>query len=157
MSFPDWVDAQVRAAEASGAFDNLAGKGKPIPGIERRQDEMTWIANWLRRENVEVAGLLPPQLALAKEVEDLPYRLLTERSERDARAVVEELNARISAAHAAPQTGPPLRVKLVDVDAAVAEWRAARAAIAASRSETASMSTPVAPPAPRRRWWSRRR
>ena len=30
--FQSVVDAQIRAAEARGAFDNLPGAGKPIPG-----------------------------------------------------------------------------------------------------------------------------
>lgn len=53
-------------------FDDLAGKDKPIAGIDRPQHELDWVANYLRREDVEVAAVLPPPLALAKEVEDLP-------------------------------------------------------------------------------------
>lgn len=147
MSFPDWVEAQVKAAEAQGAFDNLPGKGKPIRGIEVPQDEMAWIANYLRKENIEITGILPPALALAKEVEDLPARLLTEPSERSARAVVDDLNDRISKAHAAPQVGPPLRVKLVDAEAAIATWRESRAVIAAARPSSPALE----PPAVRRR------
>ena len=30
--FRSAVDAQIRAAEARGAFTNLPGSGKPIPG-----------------------------------------------------------------------------------------------------------------------------
>jgi hypothetical protein len=127
LSFPDWVDLQVRTAEARGAFENLPGKGKPIAGIDRPLDEMAWIAGWLRRENVAVADVLPPSLQLAKEVEDLPVRLQRERTEAGARRVIEDLNARIDAAYAAPAVGPPLRVKLVKVDEALDQWRAARA------------------------------
>src|SRR6476469_9056916 len=48
MSFPDWVEQQIRAAEHEGAFDNLPGKGKPIPGLGAPRDDMAWIANKLR-------------------------------------------------------------------------------------------------------------
>lgn len=128
MSVPDWVEHQIRTAQADGAFDNLPGAGKPIAGIDRPQHELAWVANYLHRENVDIAGILPPGLALAKEVETLPQRLRAEPSETRVRAVVEELNERISRAHAQPQVGPPLRVKLVDVENAVLLWRSIRAA-----------------------------
>ena len=32
-SWESWVEEQIREAQASGSFDNLAGKGQPIPGI----------------------------------------------------------------------------------------------------------------------------
>jgi hypothetical protein len=154
MSFPDWIEHQIRAAEAEGAFDNLPGAGKPIPDIDRPQDELAWVANYLRRESGNVAEVLPPALALAKEVELLPERLRKERTEAGARAVVAELNERISRAHARPQVGPPLRVKLVNIEAAMDRWRQDLAARAAA--------TPVTPPAPvvparRRSWFGRRK
>jgi hypothetical protein len=154
MSFPDWVEHQVRTAEAEGAFDNLPGKGKPIPGVGRPQDEMAWIANYLRRENIEVAALLPPALALAKEVEDLPARLAKERSEARVRDIVVDLNERIDKAHQQPQLVPPMRVRMVDVDGVVAQWSAYRAAVAAAASPV-PVAAPTLP-APRRRWFNRR-
>jgi hypothetical protein len=153
ISFPDWVEHQVRTAEAEGVFENLPGKGKPIPGVGQPQDEMAWIANYLRRENVEVAALLPPALALAKEVEDLPVRLAKARTEAQVRELVEDLNERIDRAHQQPQLVPPMRVRLVDVDDVVDQWTAYRATLAADPP------VPVAAPAlpaPRRRWFSRR-
>lgn len=126
LSFPDWVDLQVRTAESRGAFEDLPGKGKPIKDIDRPQNELAWIANCLRRENVPIADVLPPALALAREVEDLPARLARERTEAGARAVIADLNARIDAAWAAPVVGPPVRVKLVAVEPAIEAWRSAR-------------------------------
>jgi hypothetical protein len=142
-SFPDWVEHQIRTAQADGSFDNLPGKGKPIPGIDEPQHELSWVANYLRREDADVAGLLPPALALAKEVEVLPERLARERSESRVRGIVEDLNERIRAAHRAPQAGPPMRVTMVNVDHAVAQWRAARPAV--------RTDPPAAPPAPAKR------
>lgn len=104
-SFPDWVEHQIRTAQADGSFDDLPGKGKPIPGIDEPQHELSWVANYLRREDADVAGLLPPALALAKEVEVLPERLARERSESRVRGIVEDLNARIRAAHRARRSG----------------------------------------------------
>jgi hypothetical protein len=148
LSFPDWVEQQIRGAENAGAFDNLPGKGKPIPGLGRPRDDMAWIAAKLRSENVDIADVLPPALALAREVERLPARLRTVRAEAHVRELVADLNARIRRAHLAPQVGPPVRVSRVDVEDAVAQWRA-------SRPARAPKPAPVTPPA-RRRWWGRR-
>lgn len=151
VTFPGWVEQQVRQAEAEGAFDALPGKGKPIPDLDRTHDDMAWIANYLRRENVDVADVLPPSLRLAKEADTLDERLREIRSEARARQVIEDLNQRIDEAYARPQlTGPPLRVKKVRVEAALERWRAAQ-----------PPAVPPAPPpapvptVPRRRWWHR--
>lgn len=148
MSFPDWVEGQIRAAENDGAFDNLPGKGKPIPGLGAPRDDMTWIANKLRAENVDIGDVLPPALALAREVERLPQRLQRVSSEARVREIVTDLNDRIRRAHLAPQVGPPIRVGRVDVDAAVAQWHAAR---------PAPKPRPPIAPEPRRRGWFARR
>lgn len=153
MPVETWIEHQIRTAQANGAFDDLPGAGRPIPDLDRPQPELAWVAAYLRREDVDVAGLLPPGLALAKEVEDLPARLHKERSEARVRAIVDDLNARIARAHALPQVGPPLRVRSVPVEETVTRWRALRAA-----AEAAARPAPADPPAPpdrRRRWWRR--
>ena len=145
--FPDRVEAQIRAAENSGAFDNLPGKGKPIPGLGRPRDDLDWIASKLRSEHVDIGDVLPPALALAREVERLPDRVRPLRSERQVREVVDDLNARIRLALLAPQDGPPMRVGRVDADEVVGRWRAERPVPPAPRAAPA--------PAVRRRWWRR--
>lgn len=148
VSFESWVERQVREARERGAFDDLPGSGKPLP--RTASDEMAWIREKVRREDLPVSALLPPSLAVAKEVEDLPARLARERSEARVRAVVAELNTRIDAARRGPQVGPPVRTALLDVEAVVAAWRAA-------------LPPPPAPAPPppaavaRRRWWPRSR
>jgi len=147
MTFPGWVEQQVRQAEAEGAFEGLPGQGKPIPDLGRTHDDMAWIANYLRRENVDVADVLPPALRLAKEVDTLDERLRAIRSEERGRKVVEDLNQRIDEAYARPQvSGPPLRVKKVRVEAALERWRAAQ-------PPAPRVPPPPEPVAvPRRRW-----
>ncbi|MCW2524988.1 MAG: hypothetical protein JWO63_3323 [Frankiales bacterium] len=127
VSWASWIEQQIRGAQNRGSFDDLPGAGKPIPGLKEPHDDMAWIAAKLRRENLSIAAILPPSLALAKEVEDLPERLAQEKSEAGVRRVVEDLNDRILKAHRRPQEGPPLRVMAQDVDRRIAEWRAARA------------------------------
>jgi hypothetical protein len=126
VSWAGWIEHQIRSAQRRGSFDDLPGAGKPIQGLNEPHDDMAWIAAKLRRENVSIAALLPPSLALAKEVEDLEARLLTEKSEAAVRRIVEDLNERIRLAHRRPQEGPPLRVMAQDVDKRVAAWRQGR-------------------------------
>src|SRR3954451_22758132 len=148
MTFPGWVEYQVRRAEAEGAFADLPGAGKPIRDLDRTHDDLAWIADYLHREDVDVAEILPPALQLAKEVETLEQRLAAVRSETVARRLIDDLNQRIDEAYARPQVGPPLRVKKVRGDDVLARWRAARASAPAPAAEV--------PPPPRRRWFRRR-
>ena len=128
VSFEGWIEYQIRRGQEAGAFDNLAGAGKPLPGIDRPRGELDWVANYARRENLDVLPMLPPSLALAKELEDLPEKLAREHSETRVRAIVEDLNARIREAHRRPQVGPPLWAMPVDVERVVSQWRERRAA-----------------------------
>lgn len=123
VSFESWVERQLREARERGSFDNLAGMGKPLPPTS--SDELAWVREKARREDLPVGALLPPSLAVAKDVEDLPERLARERSEKRVRAIVEELNARIDAARRGPAMGPPVRTGLLDVEAVVTAWREA--------------------------------
>ena len=147
MPTGDWIDAQIRAAQESGAFDDLPGMGKPIPDLHAPETDLDYVAKIARREGLEVTSFLPPGLALAKEVEDLPERLRGLISEARVREHLEDLNARITTAIRSPQNGPPVRTRPVDVEAHVEAWRAAR-------------PVPEPPPAPeplpvRRRWLRR--
>jgi Domain of unknown function (DUF1992) len=151
MTFPGWVEQQIRVAEAQGAFADLPGRGQPIPDLDRPSNELDWLAGYLRRENVDVVEVLPPALALAKEVEGLGDRVARIPSEARVRQVVEELNTRIDRAYARPQVGPPLRVKKVKVDEVLETWRETRAALAPPPAPVAT-----APQPRRRRRWFRR-
>lgn len=161
LSYQTWVDQQVREAESRGAFENLPGKGKPIPDIDRPQNELDWIAAMLRRENVDASVLLPPSLRLRREVQDLRSTLAGEASEPAARAHVEDLNQRIREAHRRPQEGPPLTVMSQDVEVTMARWRddraELRAAYEARRARRRAEAEARAAAEPPRRWWQRRR
>jgi hypothetical protein len=153
MPVGSWVEQQIRAADARGAFANLPGSGKPLPSLDRPRSDLDWIAAKLRREDVDVSALLPPALALAREVELLPERLARERSEKRVREVVEDLNKRIRSAVLVAPPGPPVRVRPLDVDEQVQRWRTVRATPA-----TPPREQPRAEPArPRRGWWRLRR
>ena len=146
VTFESWVERQIREARERGSFDDLPGAGAPLPPSP--SDELAWVREKAKKEDLPISALLPPALAVAKEVEDLPEQLSRQRSEARVRSLVEDLNVRIDAARRAPQVGPPCRTALLDVEAVVRTWRA-------SLPLPAVPTLPPRPPAPKRRWWRR--
>ena len=148
----DWVERQIREAQERGAFDGLAGAGKPLPGLDRPFSAERWAVDWVRREGGDVGALLSPLLILRRERAALLASLAELPSEAAVRAVVADFNARLLDQYRRPQEGPFLPVGVLDADETVAAWRATRPA-----------PPPAPPPAPapdppRRRWhWRRRR
>jgi hypothetical protein len=124
MPVGDWVERQIREAQDRGEFDDLPGAGKLLP--KRSDDVLEWVAEKLRAENANTGALLPPSLQLRKELEDLPARLSKVRTEREVCEIVTDLNKRIRAEILIPRGGPPLLVRLVDVEEEVERWRATR-------------------------------
>jgi hypothetical protein len=119
VSYESWIDRQVREAMERGAFDNLPGAGKPL---SLNDDPDWWVKSKIAAENLE--PLLPTPLALRREVERLPETLADVIDERDVRALIADLNTRIKESYLRPQDGPRIAIGLVDVEAAVAAWRA---------------------------------
>lgn len=125
--FESVVDQQIRQAQERGEFDDLPGMGKPLPGRGRPDDENWWLKGYLAREGLSTDPMLPTSLQLAKKLERLPEALQELTTEAEVRATVRELNHRI-AAHLREPSGPPVPVRPVNLDRAVAQWRAGRAA-----------------------------
>jgi hypothetical protein len=125
MPYESWVERQIREATERGDFDNLPGAGKPLPGLNGRDDEDWWIKGFLERERIPMP--LPASLALRKEVAELPQTLAGVRDEVAARRLVEDLNERIRDSHRRKIDGPALVLRPVDVEAVIAEWRGRRA------------------------------
>ena len=122
--FESWVERQIREAQERGAFDNLPGAGKPIPGLTGREDPNWWVKGLLEREQLRAP--LPPALALRREVQDLPETLRDCRDEAAVREVVEDLNRRILELRRRPPDGPPVFVRTVEVEDALDRWRRSR-------------------------------
>jgi hypothetical protein len=150
MSFRTWIDDQISRAQENGAFEGLDGAGKPLPRREREQTSYEWALEWAKRENADVAGMLPTGLALRKEREELPSLVARQTTEELARAVVEAHVARVDQYYRRPVEGPWVPVGMPDVEEMVAEWRRTRPADVPA--------TPAAEPPPSRRrgWWRRR-
>jgi hypothetical protein len=149
MSFQTWVDEQIARAQREGAFDGLDGAGKPLPRRDREKTSYEWALEWARREEADVAAMMPTGLALRKEREELPARVARQPTEELARAVVEAHVARVDQYYRRPVEGPWIAVGMPDVEEMVAEWRRTRPAV---------VPEPVVelPEPPRRRSWWRR-
>jgi hypothetical protein len=115
------LDKQIREAQERGDFDNLPGMGKPLRDSGRPLHEDWWLTELVHRE--QIAAVLPPALALRKEIEDLPESLARLRSEQKVRSFLEDLNNRIIKAQRAPAQGPGVVPRTVDVEEHVLIWR----------------------------------
>ncbi|MCE0761667.1 DUF1992 domain-containing protein [Pseudonocardia kujensis] len=150
MRYESAVEKAIREAVERGEFDDLPGKGKPLPNLADA-DENWWIKGYLRREGVPSDVLLPTPIRLRKEIERLPETVRDLPTEKAVRELVAELDARVAAYLRAPD-GPRVPLRRADPAAVVEAWRAHRAA----RSESLRRARTEEPPAPRRqRWWRR--
>ena len=125
MPYESWVDRQIREAIERGEFANLPGQGKPIKGLNGRDDENWWVKAYLERERLPLP--LPTALALRKEVMELAETLADVPDEESVREIIRDLNHRIATSHRIRVDGPPIVIRLVNVEQAVAEWRRRRA------------------------------
>ncbi|GLZ77654.1 DUF1992 domain-containing protein [Actinorhabdospora filicis] len=122
--FESAADQAIRQAEERGEFANLPGMGKPLPGAGQHLSEDWWVRDLIAREGI--TGVLPPALALKKEIQELPKVLDRLTRESEVREHVEELNTRIMKGLRGPVEGPPVTVMPLKVDVVVAEWRERR-------------------------------
>ena len=119
-SFESWADRQIREAEERGVFADLPGLGKPLDSPNAPYDELWWVKDKMRRENL---SYLPPTLMLRKEAEDALVDVRAARSERQVRQILAEINEKITACLAKPPPGPVLGLKPYDVEEVVRDWR----------------------------------
>lgn len=150
MPFESWIDQQVREATERGEFDDLPGKGKPIP--HGAADEDWWLRNYLQREGLRADGLLPESIVLRREREDLLKSLPDIPTEREVRATVSNLNARIVEWLRFP-SGPQVPIAPLQVEEVVETWRGQRTMVRANRTPVEAETPPQA--ATHRPWWRR--
>ena len=118
-----WVERQIHEAQERGEFDNLASRGRPLPGIDDGRDDLWWGKKFVRREGLSTT---PPTLAIRKAREDLLDNLAGYRSENELRAAVLELNTRIRAVNRKACSGPPSTVMPLNADRVIDAWRERR-------------------------------
>jgi hypothetical protein len=120
IGFHSWVERQIQEAMERGEFDNLPGAGKPIADLDKPHDELWWVKDKLRRENL---SYLPATLALRKEAEDAVAAALAARSEGQVRRILAAINRKILDGNRKAASGPPLNLMPFDVDRVVGDWR----------------------------------
>jgi hypothetical protein len=136
MSFETWVEQQIAQARERGAFEGLAGAGKPLPRREKEKNSYEWALEWARREEADPVAMLPSGLVLRKEREDLPALVAAQPTEERARA--------------GPRVWIP--VGMADVEQELERWRAGHPVVAEPPADVPAPS----PPSRRRGWWRRR-
>ncbi|WP_112269890.1 DnaJ family domain-containing protein [Lentzea terrae] len=119
MDFESWIDKQIREAQERGEFDDLPSAGKPLPGAGEPLEEDWWLKKKVREE--EGTAGLPPSLVLRRQAETAKARALAARTDDEARAIIEEMNAQILDALRKPLSGPPLNLMPFDVEKLVRE------------------------------------
>lgn len=118
VSYESWVDRQIREAAERGAFTDLPGAGKPLPGKGEPYDENWWVKRKLEQEKV---SFLPPSLQLRRDVEQAHEQALSARTEAEARQVLEAINERIRESHRFTPAGPPVLLRVFDVEGVLRE------------------------------------
>jgi DnaJ-like protein len=152
MTFETWVEQQIRRASDEGAFDGLSLTGKPLPRRDREKSSYEWALEWARREEDDVAAMLPTGLALRKEREQLPGLIARQTSEVAVRALVQAHNERVDQYYRRPVEGVWVPVGMADLDQELAAWRANRPVVEPAPQAASADPTP----ARRRGWWRRR-
>jgi hypothetical protein len=120
MSARTWIDRQIEEATSRGEFEDLPGAGKPIPDLDKPHDEMWWVKQKLRRENL---SYLPPTLALRKAAHDALEAASEARSEAEVREIIGEINRRIVEANRTPTQGPSIMLTPFNVESVLRRWR----------------------------------
>ncbi len=123
QSWESFTEQRLREAMDAGEFDNLPGFGHPIPDVDEAWDDNSWLRKKLREEQL---AILPPILEARLRVERFREELPNLPTEGEVRRRATALNDFIREAHFSHQPGPLASVFPVDVEASVAEWRAAR-------------------------------
>jgi hypothetical protein len=103
-SYDSWLDRLIREAQERGDFENLPGAGRPIPGLDKPDDENGWIKQKLEQEKFPAA---PEPLRLRAEADRLIEELAGLESETLVREQVRRINERLRRANALPSPLPP--------------------------------------------------
>jgi hypothetical protein len=120
------IDRQIREAAERGEFDNLEGAGKPLSDHGREYEDDWWVHDWLQREGAG-SVVIPPSLALRREVEEVQDRVDRLRTEAEVRDYVAGLNEHLRKARAGLMDGPPVLLPPFDADRVATGWRERRA------------------------------
>jgi hypothetical protein len=130
-TFESYVERLIREAQEEGAFDRLAGAGRPLPLTGGELPEAWWIKEKLKREKLSA---LPDAIAIRYEAEALLAEIARLDDERVVRERLLALNARIRRINATAVSGPPTTLAPFDVEAVLDRWRVGRVAHGSDRA-----------------------
>jgi Domain of unknown function (DUF1992) len=114
-----FIERQIREAKEAGELDNLPGQGRPLAGLDDPPDEMWWVKQKMRREDLT---FVPDAIAVRRELEVL-VAALPRLAEAEARDRLVALDARIRKLNATVTSGPPTTVAPLDIEALLARSR----------------------------------
>lgn len=126
------AEQRIQAAQSEGKFDNLPGFGKPIPGLDEPHDDLWWVKDKLKREQLNT---LPPALAIRLDQQNTLQKIRDLRTEAAVRQELTALNDRVRKAAFAITWGPSVDVvplSPAEIDTIIADWKAAARASTAS-------------------------
>jgi hypothetical protein len=104
QSWESWREELIRLAREQGAFENLAGAGKPRADLGDRYDPDWWVKKLVQREKV---SMLPPSLELLRKVEAEVERIWKLSDEATVREGIRALNGRGRSSERARRRRPP--------------------------------------------------
>ena len=81
----DLINARIQAAEAVGAFDNLAGAGKPLPPCD---DPQNAVLNRILKDS----GAVPEIVSLSRELTRLRGELREATDRTDRRRIIQDMS-----------------------------------------------------------------
>lgn len=122
VTWETWVDRQVLEAQEQGAFEQLPGKGKPIPGAGEPYDPNWWAKGLMRREGLSTEH---KTLEMRKKAEMFLESYLSLHSEKMVKNQAEALNQEIRRANQG-DLGPLMPQPLLNTRELCKNWRTQR-------------------------------
>jgi hypothetical protein len=119
-TYESYAERLIREAQEEGAFDRLAGTGKPLPLSGGPLPEAWWIKEKLRLEHLST---VPDSIAIRHEAEAVLAAVARDHDERVARERLEALNAKIRRLNRTFTGWPPTTLAPLDVDEVLRRWR----------------------------------
>ena len=123
QSFQSWAEEQIQEAERDGAFENLPGRGKPLPDAYKPYDPDWWLKSLIQREKISI---LPPALQARQKLSYALARIRTLSDESAVRREIETLNVALARLNSHASSGPATHIGRLDVETAVQRWREER-------------------------------
>lgn len=113
QSWESVAEERIRSAYDAGEFAQLAGFGKPLPGIDDPLDDLWWVRKKLKEEELSVSA---PGTEIRTDIERTLARVAKLATETEARGQLLLLNERIRQSNRRLIGHPNGTVMELDVD-----------------------------------------